>query len=57
MGATYTVTRTTLGDNGLDTLRLLQQQLGRTKRQTMIPTLMRIVMQKFGEAKFIEQLT
>lgn len=55
-GATNTVTRTTVGDNGFDTLRLSQPPFGRTKRQTIISTLMRIVMQKYDEAKFIEQL-
>lgn len=38
--------RTTLDDNGIDTLRLLREQLGEMRRQTMISTLMRTVLQK-----------
>lgn len=53
----YTVTKTILDDNGFETLRLLREQFGRTKRQTMISTLMRIVLQQFDETKLSEQLT
>lgn len=50
-------TRTTLDDNAFDTLRVLQQQFGRTKRQTMISTLMGMVTQKLDEANSVEQMT
>lgn len=49
--------RGTPNDNGFETLRMLHEQLGRTKRQTMITTLMRIVLQMFDENTCIEQLT
>lgn len=52
-----TVTRTMPDDGGLDTLRLVREEFGRTKRQMAITTLMRIAPQKFGENKFIDQLS
>lgn len=53
----YTVTRTALHDSELETLRLLREQFGRTRRTTMISTLINIVLQKFGDNQFMEQLT
>lgn len=47
----------TLDDNGFDTLRRLPKKLAKTKRQTMVSTLMRVVQQKFGDNRFIEQRT
>lgn len=46
-----------LDDNRFETLRLLREHFGRTRRQTVITTLMRTVLQKFDENLFIEQLT
>lgn len=51
------VQQTTLDDNGFQTLLLLREQFGRTRRQTMMSTLMRVVLQNFDENNFIEQLT
>ena len=56
-GPAYVLTRGTPDDNGFETLRLLRDQFGKTKRQTMISTLMRIVQQRFDETRFVEQLT
>lgn len=56
-GPPYTVTRMIPDDSGVGTPRLLREEFGRTKRQTMITTLMRIVMQKSGGDAFIEQRT
>lgn len=58
------MTRITLDDNGFEALLLFANSFGRqpreqfrkTKRQTMTSTQMLIVPQKFGEARFIEQL-
>lgn len=56
-GPAYTVTRTTVDDKRFETERPLQERFGRTRRQTMISILTRIVLQTFGENTFIEQLT
>lgn len=55
-GPAYTVTRSTVDDKAFEMLRLLGEHVGRTRRQTMNSTLMRFVLQKFGEKKFINQL-
>lgn len=56
-GPACTVTRTTLDDDGVETLQLLREQVGRTTRPTMSSTLMRVVLRKFDDNRFIEQLT
>lgn len=56
-GPSYAVTRTTLGDNGFETLQLLREQFRRTRRQTLISILVRIEVQKFGEDRCIEERT
>lgn len=51
------MTKTTLDEKGSETLRLLRKQFGRTKRQTVNSTWMRIVPQNFDENDFSELLT
>lgn len=56
-GPAYIVTRVTADDKACEILRRWRVQFGRTKRQTMITTLMRNVLQKLGGNKFTEQLS
>lgn len=53
-GAACIVTWTTLGDNGFETLRLPRTYFRKTKRQTIIFTMMRAASQKFDENILIE---
>lgn len=53
----YTVTISTTNDNEFEALRPLMVQYGNTKRHTMISMLMRIMLQKFDERKFVESPT
>lgn len=53
--AAHMATRTTLDDVGFETLQLLREQVGRTRRQTMVSTVVRHMLQKFDVTEFAEQ--
>lgn len=56
-GLAYTMTKTPTDEYNFDTSRPLLDQCGRTKRQTMASTLIKIVVQNLDADRFIEPQT
>lgn len=55
-GSAYTVTRSMTNEHGCETVRLPKVQYVKTKICATISTLIRIMLQKLDETKFVEQL-